>query len=100
MKIQNPETKTSLMMRMKRIEGQARGIASMLEDERDCREIMQQLSAIHAAIQSTSRLFLQDYALTCMMAMDTETSSELRLQNQNQREKIIHDMLQVLEKTP
>ncbi len=43
MKIQNQEAKEKLVQRLRRIEGQVRGVQGMLDEERDCREIMQQL---------------------------------------------------------
>lgn len=44
------EMRASLIARMKRIEGQARGIQKMLEEGRDCEDIIMQLSAIRAAL--------------------------------------------------
>lgn len=100
MKIQNPEAKEKLTQRLRRIEGQVHGVQSMLDDERDCREIMQQLSAIHSAIQGASRIFLQEYATACLIEMDEETqpdgSSELRIK----REKVVQDMIALLDKAP
>jgi DNA-binding FrmR family transcriptional regulator len=100
MKIQNPEAKDKLVQRLRRIEGQVRGVQSMLDDERDCREIMQQLAAVHAAVQGASRIFLQEYATACLVEMDevgaAQDSSDLRIK----REKIIQDMIVLLDKAP
>jgi CsoR family transcriptional regulator, copper-sensing transcriptional repressor len=46
----NPDLYEDLMRRMKRIEGQARGIQRMLDEGEDCEQILIQLSAIKAAI--------------------------------------------------
>ena len=100
MKIQNLETKDSLIRRLKRIEGQVRGVQTMLNEERDCQEIMQQLTAIHSAIQSTSRIFLQDYATACLLEMDKEASNHSEASVQGKREKMVQDMIQLLDKTP
>ena len=100
MKIQNLETKENLIRRLKRIEGQVRGVQVMLDEERDCQEIMQQLTAIHSAVQSTSRTFLQDYATNCLLEMDKETSGPGKPSNQIKREKMIQEMIQLLDKTP
>ena len=70
MKIENTDTKDKLIKRLRRIEGQVRGIQDMLDRERDCREIMQQLSAVNSAVRSTSRSFFQDYAVLCLAEMD------------------------------
>ncbi len=79
MKIKNQETKEGLIKRLKRIEGQVRGLQSMLDDERECREIMQQLSAVSSAVKSTSRTFFQDYAALCLLDMgkDPESNQDL-----------------------
>ncbi len=100
MRIQNLETKENLIQRLKRIEGQVRGVQTMLQEERDCQEIMQQLTAVHSAVQSTSRIFLQDYATTCLMEMDQESRDPSKPSIQSKREKMIQDMIQLLDKTP
>jgi DNA-binding FrmR family transcriptional regulator len=100
MKIQNLETKENLVRRLKRIEGQVRGVQTMLNEERDCQEIMQQLTAIHAAVQSTSRIFLQDYATTCLAEMDQDIRVHSGSAIQIKREKMVQDMIQLLDKTP
>jgi CsoR family transcriptional regulator, copper-sensing transcriptional repressor len=100
MKIQNLETKENLVKRLKRIEGQVRGVQSMLNEERDCQEIMQQLKAIHSAVQSTSRIFLQDYATTCLMEMDKNSVDSSLPLIQSKREKLIQDMIHLFDKTP
>jgi CsoR family transcriptional regulator, copper-sensing transcriptional repressor len=99
MKIQNPEAKEKLTQRLRRIEGQVRGVQSMLEDERDCREIIQQLSAIHSAVQGASRIFLQEYATSCLVEMDEgQPGGESNLRAK--REKVIQDMIALLDKAP
>jgi len=58
--------KDSLMVRMKKVEGQARGIQRMLEDDRYCIAIVQQLSALSAAVDEVSLLILQDHIEGCV----------------------------------
>jgi CsoR family transcriptional regulator, copper-sensing transcriptional repressor len=100
MKIQTLETKENLIRRLKRIEGQVRGVQAMLYEERDCQEIMQQLTAIHSAVQATSRVFLQDYATTCLTEMDKESRDHSEISIQSKRDKMIQNMIQLLDKTP
>jgi DNA-binding FrmR family transcriptional regulator len=100
MKIQNPEAKEKLVQRMRRIEGQVRGIQTMLDEERDCREIMQQLSAVHSAVQGTSRIFLQEYATSCLAEMDDNPQLNPGMDLRNKREKIVQDMITLLDKAP
>lgn len=72
----------------------------MLEEERDCHEIMQQFSAIHAAVQSASRVFLQEYATACLVEMDAEAGSQGGPDLPQKRAKIIADMIALLDKGP
>ena len=91
MKIENRETKEQLIKRLRRIEGQVRGVQSMLDEERDCREIMQQLSAVSSAVRSTSRTFFKDYAALCL--------TEMGEKNQKNPE-LLDEMITLLDKTP
>jgi DNA-binding FrmR family transcriptional regulator len=105
MKIQNQETKEKLVQRLRRIEGQVRGVQGMLDEERDCREIMQQLAAIHAAVQGASRFFLQEYAMICLAELDENQSGEAGIGNakterKKKSEQIVRDMIALLDKTP
>lgn len=100
MKIHNSETKETLIQRLRRIEGQVRGVQVMLNEERDCREIMQQLGAIHSAVQSTSRVFLQDYATACLAEMDEKSVSDNGVNSRMKREKMVQEMIALLDKTP
>ncbi len=100
MKIQNSETKETLIQRLRRIEGQIRGVQAMLNEERDCREIMQQLGAIHSAVQSTSRVFLQDYATACLTEMDETLDPDPGANSRMKREKMVQEMIALLDKTP
>lgn len=100
MKIENREIKEKLIQRLRRIEGQVRGVQSMLENERDCREILQQLAAVHAAVQGASRTFLQEYASACLMEMDEEVPDLGKMEIRSKREKIVADMIALLDKAP
>ncbi len=100
MKIQNQEAKEKLIQRLRRVEGQIRGVESMLNDERDCQEILQQLSAIRSAVQSASRIFLQEYATACLLEMDEDSPVENRNSKKGKREKIVQDMITLLDKAP
>lgn len=66
MAIQDDQAKTELILRLRRIEGQARGVARMIEEGRDCREVLQQLAAIRAAVQQASVQVLRSYTLECL----------------------------------
>ena len=90
MELKNPESKTKFVKRLRRIEGQVRGIQNMLEEERDCKEIMQQLAAVSSAVKSTSRNFFQDYALLCLTEREGKTSDQ----------ELLSEIVALLDKTP
>lgn len=92
MNIQNPEAKEKLLVRLRRVEGQVRGVQNMIHEERDCRDVLQQLSAVRSAVQSISRLFLEEYAATCLAAMD-DADPTLRAQ----RRQMMQDMIDLLD---
>lgn len=96
MKLQNLEAKDKLITRLRRVEGQVRGVEGMLNEERDCQEILQQLSAIRSAVQSISRIFLQEYATACLAKMDEEGTGN----DPARREKMVQDMISLLDKAP
>ena len=100
MKIHNGETKEKLIKRLRRIEGQVRGGQTMLDEERNCRDIMQQLTAIYSAVQSTSRVFFRDYAAICLMKMDEQVQSEPGPALLAKREQMVQEMIALLDKTP
>ncbi len=58
--------KDSLLARMKRIEGQARGIQQMVEEGRYCIDIVQQLTALSAAADEVSLLILESHIEGCV----------------------------------
>ncbi len=61
-----------LTVRMKRIEGQARGIRNMLEEGRDCEEVILQLSAMRAAIGKVAMAVMANYLEQCLLVHDGE----------------------------
>ncbi len=58
--------KSALLVRMKKIEGQAKGIQRMIEERRYCIDIVQQLTALSAAIDETSLLILENHIEGCV----------------------------------
>ena len=68
----NPEVKAQIKRRLARIEGQLRGVQKMVEDERNCQEVLQQLIAIRSGIQSASLNYLQEAATECLLDMEAQ----------------------------
>ena len=58
--------KAQLLRRLSRLEGQVRGIARMIEREEYCVDILQQTSALRAAVDAVSVLVLEDHVRGCV----------------------------------
>ena len=58
--------KTELQGRLRRIEGQIRGIAQMVEDERYCIDLLTQVAAATRALQAVAVNLLDDHLRTCV----------------------------------
>ena len=66
-KIRNVEEKKKLLNRLKRIEGQVRGIHGMVERDCYCGDIIMQLSAVSSAVKSLANLMMDDHMHTCIV---------------------------------
>lgn len=62
----DPATQEDVKRRLSRIEGQVRGVQKMLDDGRNCQEIIQQLTAIRSAVQQASVSVARSYACECL----------------------------------
>lgn len=60
------EEKKKLITRMSRIEGQVRGVKAMVEDDRYCVDILTQVSAIQAALNSFNKELLSIHIKSCV----------------------------------
>lgn len=59
-------TKTSCGKRLNRIEGQVRGIARMIEEDRYCIDVVTQISAVRAALKRVEEEILKDHVGHCV----------------------------------
>jgi CsoR family transcriptional regulator, copper-sensing transcriptional repressor len=60
------EYRDAIVRRLKRIEGQVRGIARMLEEDRYCIDVLQQVAAVKSALLKVESEVLKDHAATCV----------------------------------
>ncbi|MCI6857868.1 MAG: metal-sensing transcriptional repressor [Eubacterium sp.] len=65
-KIRTAKEYQNLMNRLSRIEGQVRGVKSMLEQDAYCIDILTQVSAITAALNSFNKVLLSSHIRTCV----------------------------------
>ena len=59
-------TKQQCSDRLKRVEGQVRGIARMVDEERYCIDILTQIRAVQAALRSVEDIVLKDHVEHCV----------------------------------
>lgn len=57
----------SMINRLSRIEGQVRGIKKMVEEDAYCTDILIQVSAVNAALNSFNKLLLSNHIKTCVI---------------------------------
>jgi len=91
MKLQNQDLKNNLLSRLRKIEGQLRGVQVMVNEERDCKEILQQLSAVRSAVQGAMLYFVQEYATECLVNLDEA--------DRGKREQFVADLMTLLGKS-
>ena len=86
-KVRGEDERRDLMNRLKRIEGQVRGLQRMLEEDAYCPEILTQASAVNSALNSFSRVLLTAHLRTCV-------SEDIRAG----REDTVDELMAVLQK--
>lgn len=80
------DRKQATLRRLARIEGQVRGIARMIEDDRYCLDVVLQAMAVRSALSQVELLILQDHADTCVE--DAIVSSDSGEQRRKFRELV------------
>ena len=65
--IREQKLKDSLITRLNRAEGQVRGIKGMIERDAYCNDVLNQISAVQAALDSVSKLVLENHIRGCLV---------------------------------
>jgi DNA-binding FrmR family transcriptional regulator len=60
------DTKDALAKRLRRIEGQVRGLQKMVDEERYCADILIQIASVQEALRSVGKLLLQNHLTHCV----------------------------------
>jgi DNA-binding FrmR family transcriptional regulator len=76
-RVLSEETQTNVLLRLRRIEGQVRGIHRMVEESRDCRDVVVQLAAVKAAVASLNTLVAERYATECLCGNEQIDAAEV-----------------------
>jgi CsoR family transcriptional regulator, copper-sensing transcriptional repressor len=79
------------LTRMKSIEGQVRGVQKMIENQRYCMEIVDQISAIRAALAKVSESILRRHIETCVV-------EDLRHGSPEQQDQVIRELMDAIGK--
>ncbi len=64
----DPEAKARNIKRLRRIEGQVRGLQKMVDDDRYCADILTQISSVHEALRSVGRELMRNHLRHCATA--------------------------------
>ena len=84
----SPEVKADLLERLRRLEGQVRGVQKMLDEGRDCREVLQQLAAVRSAAHQASLIVVREHAAACLFKSGEHVSPQ----------EVLDSLVSVLEK--
>lgn len=84
-----PETRDAAAKRLARIEGQVRGVAKMVEDDRYCIDVVRQVQAIKAALSGLEGVILDDHIATCV-------DHALKGNDMNARREKVEELVAVL----
>ncbi len=69
-------TKDQLQTRLRRIEGQVRGVERMVEEDRYCIDVLTQIAAVQAALDKVALGLLDDHAHTCVIGAEPDQRDE------------------------
>ena len=81
-------TKEETLSRLKKVEGQIRGIQKMIEERRYCIDIVMQLTAAEAALHSVAQIILKNHLKTCVL-------SAFRSDDEKDRQAKIDELMRV-----
>ncbi len=87
----DPDIKHSIGTRLRRIEGQIRGLQKMIEEERYCADVLMQLSSVQEALRGVGRSLLHNHLKYCV----TET---IRAHDPEQADAMYEELMELMYK--
>jgi DNA-binding FrmR family transcriptional regulator len=84
------ENKDALAKRLRRIEGQVRGVEAMIEDDRYCIDVVTQITAVQAALDKVALELLSDHARHCVVGADPADQDERTLELMSAVKRFLH----------
>ena len=64
----DPDIKARNLVRLRRIEGQVRGLQKMIDEDRYCADVLTQISSVHEALRSVARELMRNHLKHCATA--------------------------------
>ena len=83
-----PETKDALAKRLKRIEGQVRGLQRMVDEERYCADVLVQIASVQEALRGVGRVLLQNHLTHC-------TTDAIRIGDPAEAERVVAELVEL-----
>lgn len=80
----DPEAKSRNLKRLRRIEGQVRGLQKMVDEDRYCADVMIQISSVHEALRAVGRELMRNHLKHCATAA---------IQTGNEHAEVMYDEL-------
>lgn len=88
-KVRSQQEYKDLINRLNRIEGQIRGIKSMVEEERYCIDIITQVAAANAALNSFNKVLLENHIRSCVV-------DDIKEGNDNKLEELVNTLQKLM----
>jgi DNA-binding FrmR family transcriptional regulator len=85
----DPEVKESVLVRLRRIEGQVRGLQRMVEEERYCADVVGQMASVQEALRGASRALLHNHLRHC-------ATEAIRSGNEDTAEAMYQELLELV----
>ena len=87
----DPEIKRTVQNRLRRIEGQIRGLQKMVEEERYCADVITQVSSVQEALRGVNRALLQNHLRHC-------AATALRSDDAAAKDAIVEELVQLMDR--
>ncbi|MGH7703745.1 MAG: metal-sensitive transcriptional regulator [Gemmatimonadales bacterium] len=88
----DPEIKTAVLNRLRRIEGQVRGLQRMVEEERYCADVLSQVSSVQEALRGVGRSLLRNHLKHC-------ASTAIRSEDTDRAEAMYDELVDLMYKS-
>jgi CsoR family transcriptional regulator, copper-sensing transcriptional repressor len=85
----DPEIKRAVQTRLRRIEGQVRGLQKMVDEERYCADVLMQVSSVQEALRGVSRSLLHNHLKHC-------AAEAIRSEDPAQAEAMYEELLELV----